>query len=151
MRYVGHGQSGKRGKPMATALDTNVLLDLIARQSEYQEVAAAALASARRKGALVICEVVYAELAAAFKGDRKNLDAFLHAAGITLSRSNEDTLAGAGKLWQAYRAKGGPRSRILPDFLVGSHAVAQAEALLTRDRGFYQESFKRLRVINPVG
>jgi predicted nucleic acid-binding protein len=135
---------------MTTAVDTSVLLDLIARESEHQDAAATALAKARKKGSIIVCEVVYAELAAAFKGEKKKkVDAFLNAAGITLSRSPEAVLADAGKLWQGYRDRGGPRIRILPDFLVGSHALSEAHELLTRDRGFFRDSFKKLRVVDP--
>lgn len=132
-----------------TAVDTSVLLDLIARESEHQEAAAEALAHARKKGALIVSEVVYAELAAAFRGDQGKVDAFLGAAGITLVRSSEAALADAGRLWQAYRAKGGPRTRIITDFLVGAHALSEADELLSRDRGFFRDGFRKLRVIDP--
>jgi hypothetical protein len=37
----------------------------------------------------------------------------------------------------------------VPDFLVGAHALERADALLTRDRGFYRRYFKGLRIIEP--
>lgn len=39
----------------------------------------------------------------------------------------------------------GPRERILPDFLVGAHAVLSTDAFLTRDRRFYGTYFPELR------
>ena len=32
---------------------------------------------------------------------------------------------------------GGPRKRIIPDFLRGAHAAIAADAFVARDRGFY--------------
>jgi hypothetical protein len=38
---------------------------------------------------------------------------------------------------------------LVADFLVGAHALHQADALLCRDRGYYQEDFLGLRLIDP--
>jgi len=42
------------------------------------------------------------------------------------------------------------RDRIVADFLIGAHAKLQAEALLSRDRGFFHSHFKGLRLIDPT-
>jgi hypothetical protein len=36
-----------------------------------------------------------------------------------------------------------------PTPLIGAHALDQADALLTRDRGFYRKYFRGLRIIEP--
>ena len=56
----------------------------------------------------------------------------------------------AAEAWRRYRAGGGPRYRIAADFLIGAHALAAADRLLTRDRGFYRRYFAGLRVIDPT-
>ncbi len=48
-----------------------------------------------------------------------------------------------------YRSRGGTRRRVLPDLIIGAHAMARAERLLTRDRGFYRSSFAKLRILEP--
>ncbi|MGA9751487.1 MAG: PIN domain-containing protein [Acidobacteriota bacterium] len=134
---------------MTVAVDTNVLLDLLTGRGPEAQKAEAALVAEQSKGELVICEIVYAELAAAFGGDAHRLDAFLGDAQIRLLHTPREALATAGRLWRQYRTEGGPRTRVVADFLVAAHALAAAEGLLTRDRGFYAKRFKDLRIITP--
>jgi hypothetical protein len=47
----------------------------------------------------------------------------------------------------AYRKAGGKRDRILADFLIGAHALHEADRLLTRDRGFYRLHFANLVIL----
>ena len=56
----------------------------------------------------------------------------------------------AGIAWRSYRRRGGPRTRVAADFLIGAHALSQADRLLTRDRGFYRSYFKRLTIMDPT-
>ena len=56
----------------------------------------------------------------------------------------------AGQLWQEKRKRGAKRDRVVPDFLIGAHAQYQADALLSRDRGFYKSYFKDLPTIDPT-
>lgn len=60
-----------------------------------------------------------------------------------------DAALTAGALWGEYRKRGGRRTRMIPDFLIGAHAATQAERLITRDRGFYRDYFHKLRLLDP--
>ncbi|MDE0348134.1 MAG: PIN domain-containing protein [Gammaproteobacteria bacterium] len=128
---------------MITAVDTSVLLDVFLPDDRHGEESRQRLRLAYDAGAIVICDIVYAELAPAFR-DRDALDQALSTVNVACSPVNSSIAYEAGLRWQRYRAAGGSRTRILPDFLIGAHALAAAETFLTRDRGFYRTYFPEL-------
>jgi hypothetical protein len=71
--------------------------------------------------------------------------------GVELSSVSAPAALGAGSAWRAYRERGGRTTRLVADFLIGAHALSQADRLLTRDRGFYRSYFGRLPVLDPSG
>ncbi len=69
--------------------------------------------------------------------------------GVDYDPISVDAAVSASGPWKKYRDRGGKRDRLVPDFLIGSHALLQADRLLTRDRGFYRTYFSRLRLVDP--
>ena len=90
-----------------------------------------------------MCDVAYAELVPRFS-ERAALDNALVAIGAELSPIDTAIAWEAGVRWKRYREAGGPRVRILADFLIGAHALVTADAFLTRDQGFYRTYFPEL-------
>ncbi|MGH7961525.1 MAG: type II toxin-antitoxin system VapC family toxin [Candidatus Binatia bacterium] len=157
---------------MISALDTNIVLDLLIPQAPHQQAAKHLLDEAHRQGALIISEGVYAELGSQFDSF-KELEEFLKDTGIRLERATPATLQLAGETWRRYTRQRGvaltcaecgrkgvvpcphcgtplrARQHVLMDFLIGSHASLQADCLVTRDRGYYRTYFPALRLQEP--
>ena len=131
---------------MITAVDTNVLLDVFFPDKKFAAESARLLKLAFNEGALVICDIVYAELVPQFK-ERNLLDETLAKINISPSSIDSDVAFLAGEKWDLYRRSGGKRERIITDFLIGAHACLQAERFLTRDRGFYRSYFPDLSIL----
>ncbi len=134
---------------MITAVDSNVLIDILEPDPFYGPSSRDGLTRCLGEGAVVACEVVWAEVATAYSPNAYGVIGALKRAGIVYSPLDEESALKAAKSWHAYRSQGGTRERIAADFLIGGHAQVQCDRLLTRDHGFFRHYFKSLRVIVP--
>ena len=136
---------------MISAVDTNILIDILEPDPEYGPASRDALKRCMREGALVCCEVVWAEVATAYGSDIEKVTQALQHLGIEFLPMTMESALEAARCWHAYRMKARKKERIVADFLIGGHALVQCNRLLTRDRGFYRKYFKSLKLIAPGG
>lgn len=131
-----------------TFVDTNVLLDLATDDATWTDWSERQLDAAALRGPLLINDIVYAELSVRFV-TIEALDAFVEAAGLEHATMPREAVFLAAKVFQTYRASGGVRTGVLPDFFIGAHASVEALPLLTRDVQRYRTYFPRLQLIAP--
>jgi hypothetical protein len=133
------------------AVDSSVLIDIFqGDDSAATDAVADALRDALRIGPVVICDIVLAEICTALKNGSEVLRD-IEEVGIAYMPTEARAALRAGEMQRRYRQRGGPRTRTVPDFLIGAHALLQCQALITRDAGFFRDYFKGLKVIVPKG
>ena len=131
-----------------TLIDTNVLLDLVTNDPAWADWSISQLDAASLKGSLAIDDVIYAELSVRFD-TIEALDAVLYEANVVMETIPRPALFLAGKVFQRYRAAGGQRTGVLPDFFIGAHAAVAGFSLLTRDAQRYRSYFPTIDLITP--
>jgi predicted nucleic acid-binding protein len=131
---------------MTTAVDSSVLLDVLLADPQHGKSSEAALQQATR-GALVISEVVIAEITPVFAD--ASIQEFLSDWQIRFVPSSIESATLAGEMFRSYLERGGKRGRVVPDFLIAAHAQIHADVLLARDRGYYRDYFQKLNLLDP--
>ena len=158
---------------MEAAVDSNVLLDLLTSDPTVSSSAAQTLLAAVDQGPVVICPVVYAELAVGFE-QRQELTRFLGDLGVQLEGFSPEALWRTAAAWKGYLrqrrqqvqcprcgqrqdivcpACHSPiawRQHLITDFLIGGHAATEADHLITRDRGYFRTYFPQLQLTVPT-
>ncbi len=137
---------------MRTAIDTNILSALWSNENSAANLALH-LGERKNEGALLIAPVVYAELLAYPGATESFVDGFLADTGITVDFQIDGAVwVDAGRRFADYAAQrrksgiGNPK-RLLADFLIGSHALLQADRLMSLDANRYRQYFPELKLI----
>jgi predicted nucleic acid-binding protein len=130
-------------------VDTNVLLDVMRDDQEWQQWSAAALDHAAKQETLAINPIIYAELSSQFE-QIEALDSSLTSLEVRISEIPKPALFLAGHAFRRYRRAGGAKSNVLSDFFIGAHAAVAGAALLTRDTKRIRAYFPTVSLIGPA-
>ena len=123
---------------MITSLDTNILLDLLIPNVRYAQASQQQLDEALALGSLVIGEEALQQAAQAWKSYLQR-----RGKGLQCPRCGTEQQVSCSHCGEVITV----RQHILSDFLVGAHALVQADHLFTRDLGYYRSYFPQLSLL----
>jgi predicted nucleic acid-binding protein len=130
-------------------VDTNVLIDVATQHPVWFVWSRAQLDNAALADeVLAINDIVYAEMSVRYP-DVATLDNTLERIAVELVPTPREALFVAGRSFQRYRAAGGIRTGVPPDFFVGAHALIARVPLITRDTARYRSYFPGIQLIAP--
>jgi hypothetical protein len=134
--------------------DTTILIDIL--KDEFRNFQDKIYLALERGEDLVAPSVVYAELLPQFKGNTKLADEFLSEHKIDIIPLDTISATIAAKRWMKYLKRKEKvkcpqcgnqlvyRAHFLSDFFIGGFALANCDAIITRDRGIYKKYFPNL-------
>lgn len=128
-------------------VDSNVILDIITKDSEWYDWSALQLEVFAENHQLIINDIIYSEISVGFDSieEVENIledDFMIHPIP-------KEALFLAGKTFLKYKKVGGTKTSILPDFFIGAHASILKIPLVTRDKKRYRSYFPKLEIISP--
>jgi predicted nucleic acid-binding protein len=130
-------------------VDSNVILDVATGDPQWSDWSSRQLVEALNRGQALINAIVYGEIA--FACDRiEDVDELLPAHLYEYRPIPREAAFLAARAHAAYRERGGERLMILPDFLIGAHALVERCPLLSRDPRRYRQAFPGLTLITPA-
>ena len=130
-----------------TLVDSSVLLDLLTEDPTWFEWSSRAVVDSAEHSRLVINVVIFAEVSVDF-ARIEDVEAALPLE-IEREEISDEAAFLAGKVYSAYRRRGGIKLSPLPDFFIGAHAAVAGYQLLTRDYARIRTYFPQVRIIAP--
>lgn len=129
-----------------TAVDANVLIDVLVRDETFWQESYEALELASARGSVIVAPIVVAEVAGA-ASETGDLHTRFDVGNDMIVELDADQLVEAGLAWRRRAVSRSRRS--LPDYLIAVHAARHADRLLTRDKDFLRLSVTGLQVVTP--
>lgn len=132
---------------MITAIDSSVILDVLTADEKFLQFSKEALKAAEQNGQLIICDLVAAEI---YPSLPCSLEIFLNEWHLKLVPGSLKQAELAGESFKKYCARNKRARKIISDFVIAAHAECNANQLLTRDRGYARDYFRKLKIISPL-
>ncbi len=132
----------------AVMVDSCVLLDVITADPQWEAWSAEQLRRCLIAGPVAINPLIYGEVAFAYE-QIEVVEEILPRHLYAYWPIPREAAFLAARVHAEYRARGGNRQRILPDLLIGAHALIARCPLLTRDPRRYRQAFQGLKLITP--
>ncbi len=131
---------------MTILLDSNVVIDL-ATNSEWADWVADQLESMPDQ-MFAVNQIVFGETAFVYRTVAELDDVLVR---FDIEKVSIPWMAAfrASRAFADYRARGGTRSSLLPDFYIGAHAEVSRFTLLTRDARRYRTYFPDVAIVAP--
>ena len=132
----------------AVLVDSNVLLDVITADPVWGNWASDTLIRLFDEYKLAINPIIYAETSIRFS-TIEELEEILSPKFFERLSIPYEAAFLAGKCFMEYKKRGGAKTSVLPDFLIGAHASVSNMKLVTRDASRYKTYFHELGLIAP--
>ena len=133
---------------MPALVDTNVLIDIAVRDPDWLKWSRPQLERLRKVGSVLINQIIYSEFSMRYE-TIDEVDALLPEDAFRREGLPWEAAFAASRAFAHYRRRGGARENVLPDFLIGAHAMIRGYAILTRDPRCYRTYFPSLEIIAP--
>lgn len=133
---------------MTTVVDTNVLFSILQTTDPHHRWALREFRTIRNRGPVIVCDLVYSEMSVGMKV-QSEVDAVIDRLSLERYPQDDASLFRAGKAFLAYRRNKGPKTRVLPDFVIGAIAETIGASLITADVDVFRTYFPSVKVIGP--
>lgn len=133
---------------MTTFVDTSALLAMVNTGEPHHQWSIAKFNERRAEGPMVISDLVYCEFSSTLP-TREATDVAISSFGLQRLRSSDDVHFHAGKAFLKYKKRGGTKTNVLPDFLIGALADLSGAPLMTANPRDVVGYFPNLEVIKP--
>lgn len=134
---------------MTTFLDTNIVIALLDDKHMHHRWSVEELVRRKADGPAIVSDIVYCEVSVGMK-DKAEIDEAISRLGLERVRCRDEALVRAGVAFKQYRdVRKGPKTGVLPDFIIGSVAEVEGAPLMTINSKDFIGHFE-IKIISPT-